>query len=228
LKIKGYLSGGMRKIKYYNFPLFFAETKRLRGLGYDMYNPAERDIKDGFDPKKDRPGKLGTYLKVDFPAICASHFIAVLPGWEDSEGATKEVTVARWCDIPVIPVGELKSRADTLMGAVETLRDYEESILDTAKRIVNKDRNKSYGHPSVDFGRVAGQLTALGFRVRDPRADLDDNTAMTRDISAKDIPIIQICVKLSRQMNHYNPDSLVDIAGYAATAEKVGDVNTPF
>lgn len=221
MKIKAYLSGGMRGHPKYNFPRFMKEAARLRKLNYDVYNPAERDLKAGFNPLKDKAQPLSNYLKVDFPAICNSGIVAVLPGWQNSEGSVKETTVAKWCGIPVVPVEALKSKADTVLGMFEQLRNYDESILDTAKRIVNKDRGKAYGRPDLDFGRTAGALNAHGFRIRDPQADPDDPNCKYRMLHAKDIPFIMINVKLSRLMNAYKEDSTVDIAGYAETLASV-------
>ncbi len=44
-KTKLYLAGPMRGIKDYNFPTFMEMAKRLRSMGLQVWNPAERDIK---------------------------------------------------------------------------------------------------------------------------------------------------------------------------------------
>lgn len=84
-----------------------------------------------------------------------------------------------------------------------------------ADNLVNGDRGKAYGHPSVDFGRTAGMLQALGFR--GPNGNL----------TAVDIPVIMTCVKLSRMTNNENynhRDSIVDTIGYMLTLEKCLEV----
>jgi len=77
------------------------------------------------------------------------------------------------------------------------------SILLEAEGLVHGDRNADYGHPLDDFTRVAGMLRALkGW-----------------DIKAEDIPLIMICLKLSRQSNKPKRDNCVDGAGYFETLE---------
>ncbi len=52
-KLKIYLAGPMRGQPMLNFPTFNATTALLRGNGHTVFNPAEGDIKDGFDPATD-------------------------------------------------------------------------------------------------------------------------------------------------------------------------------
>lgn len=68
-------------------------------------------------------------------------------------------------------------------------------------------RQQDYRHPADDFRRTALMWTAiLGVEV-DPQL----------------VPLCMIAVKISRQVNHPKRDNLVDIAGYARTAEMVED-----
>lgn len=109
---KIYLAGPMRGYKEFNFPTFMKVSAKLRKMGYEVYNPAERDIKeDGFNPKKDKAKTLKHYMYYDLPAVCASDIVVVLDGWEYSEGARLEVHVARECGISVFSVDTvLKSK----------------------------------------------------------------------------------------------------------------------
>jgi hypothetical protein len=92
----------MRGYPDYNFPAFNAAAADLRRHGYEVWSPAERDVdEDGFDPTKDQAKPLRYYMRFDLPAVLDSDLIAVLPGWEDSQGARLEVQVARECEIPV-------------------------------------------------------------------------------------------------------------------------------
>lgn len=86
--------------------------------------------------------------------------------------------------------------------------------------LVTKERQAVYGCPSHDFNRIAGMMTALGFRFVDPR------TNQAGDIRPEHIPSFMILVKLSRMANNpnnYHADSLLDIKGYAKTAEIVNE-----
>ena len=74
---------------------------------------------------------------------------------------------------------------------------------DAAIQTVTQDRGEVYGHPRVDFGRVAA-LKKVVAECRDPeiRHALE-----------------MICVKMARLIHSpYHVDSWVDIAGYARTA----------
>jgi len=83
----------------------------------------------------------------------------------------------------------------------------DDTILDEAKAHVYGDRQAEYGHPADDHGRVTGAVSALlGEKLRVP-------------LTAHDIELVLIVVKLSRFVNGYKRDTVVDIAGYAATME---------
>lgn len=90
-----YLAGPMRGFPLLNFPAFIRAGLHLRGLGHEVFNPAEKDLAAGFDPAKDKPLPLSEYMKKDLPAVCGCDAIVVLPGWEKSVGADIEVYVAR-------------------------------------------------------------------------------------------------------------------------------------
>jgi hypothetical protein len=80
-----------------------------------------------------------------------------------------------------------------------------EDILSEAKRIVHGARNQDYGRPFENFSKIANLI----------------NAAFETKFQAGDIPILMILLKISRHRNTYKRDNLVDIAGYAATAEMV-------
>lgn len=91
-----YIAGPMRGIPSFNFPAFYAAEERLVALGWDVVNPARMDqTLDGFDPTKDPAGAESFYMRRDLPAVALGDAIAMLPGWERSSGATKEIAVAR-------------------------------------------------------------------------------------------------------------------------------------
>jgi Domain of unknown function (DUF6378) len=70
-----------------------------------------------------------------------------------------------------------------------------------AIKLVYGDRNKSYGEPLDDMGRTAKLFSAV----------------LGIDVTAEQVAMCMICVKLSRLCNSLKPDSVVDIAGYAET-----------
>ena len=87
----------------------------------------------------------------------------------------------------------------------------EETILDEAKRLVYGDREQDYGHPKVDFGRTATLWRAY-FQARGQGAV---------NVDASDVARMMMLLKISRLLHCYHRDSAVDIAGYAATLDRV-------
>ena len=87
-----YVAGPMRDIDAYNFPAFHAAAERLRKEGVDVVDPAELDEAEPF-----APGSMPVeyYKRRDLRALLRCNTVAVLSGWEGSEGATLEVFVAR-------------------------------------------------------------------------------------------------------------------------------------
>lgn len=100
-----YLAGPMRGIPYFNFPAFHEAAARLRGMGYAVFNPAERDEAAHGKGVSDSPTgnlddiKVGFSLRealaADTQYIClTADAIALLPGWEKSRGAQAEKALA--------------------------------------------------------------------------------------------------------------------------------------
>jgi hypothetical protein len=78
-----------------------------------------------------------------------------------------------------------------------------ETILEEAQRLVHGDRGADYGHPLDDFSRTATMWGAiLGFTV-----------------SAEQVGLCMMALKISRQCNRVKRDNLVDAAGYAETVQ---------
>jgi hypothetical protein len=86
-RTKVYLAGPMTGLPHGNFPAFNAAAQNLRGKGYVVFNPAE--VEDVMNK---------TYkecLKIDVDWIFEeAEAIAMLPGWETSNGARAEHALA--------------------------------------------------------------------------------------------------------------------------------------
>ena len=85
-KMTVYIAGPMTGLPELNFPAFHAEATRLRALGYEVVNPAE------INPDKDMSWRQ--CMRTDIAALVFCDGIQLLPGWQDSKGATLEHHIA--------------------------------------------------------------------------------------------------------------------------------------
>lgn len=81
-----YISGPMTGYENYNFKAFDFVAMQLVEAGFEVENPADKGIVDGWT--------WADYLKYDIRAITMCDGIALLPGWAESRGARLEITVA--------------------------------------------------------------------------------------------------------------------------------------
>ncbi|GHU39207.1 hypothetical protein AGMMS50256_38950 [Betaproteobacteria bacterium] len=100
-KIKIYLSGPMTGLPDLNFPAFHKEAERLRGLGYEVVNPAELH----------REGDMKSEcLRRDIVELLECDTVALLCGWKDSEGALLEVHIAQQLCLTVVRAMDITGR----------------------------------------------------------------------------------------------------------------------
>lgn len=92
-----------------------------------------------------------------------------------------------------------QSQQDTPL-RVEALRE--------AAKIISVDRNKQYGGPEENFGRTA-QIWSVILGI---------------PISKEDVAMMMVGLKVARYANKggFQPDTWVDIAGYAGCGYEVG------
>jgi hypothetical protein len=204
----------MSGIKEHNFPAFRTAAHVLREMGITVWSPVEMDEQEGYDGHEVEPGSAewSHYLARDLGVVCDRNVdgVVVLPGWENSRGAALEVHVARELGKQVWSLTWDSDIDGYLLEGVKAPTKYQpphdETILETAARLVDSDRGDVYGHPAEDFERQAGMMRAL----------------FGWPVEAKDIPLMMVCVKLSRlRQTPLHQDSVLDIAGYARTYEAV-------
>lgn len=82
------------------------------------------------------------------------------------------------------------------------------NILEEANSLVHGDRAVDYDHPLDDFSRTAAMWSAI----------------LGVPVTAEQVGLCMIAVKLSRQVNRPKRDNLVDIAGYAETVQMCLDM----
>lgn len=90
---KAYISGPMSGLPEFNFPAFFAAADELRGAGYEPVNPA--------DGVTDTSKHWTYYMRRAIRLLLDADEIWMLPGWEQSKGATLEKHVAEQLSMPV-------------------------------------------------------------------------------------------------------------------------------
>ncbi len=197
--MKVYLAGPMRGYPFYNFPAFDAAAEHIRAANCEVVSPAEMDRKVGFDPAKDEasPEFVQEAMRRDLKAIIDCDAVAVLPGWEHSQGARREVELARFLNIPILSAATLEPLPD-------------ETVLQEADRLVSGDRGSVYGHPYDDFSRTARIWEGI----------------LGCTVTAAQVGLCMIGVKISREVHKPKRDNLVDIAGYAKTVALVRERET--
>lgn len=205
-----YVSGPMTGLPDHNFPAFHAAAARLRVAGFEVIDPAEN-----FGGRTDLPRE--TYLRADVILVAQCDGIAMLPGWQESRGAKLEYLLARELNMPALDAETLQPLENPPVPAVsmhllKLVKDAPgETVLTEAIRITDGARQADYGHPRDDFARTALMWTGI----------LAGKLREGAEVTAGDVPLCMIAVKLARQSHRHKRDNLVDIAGYSRTAAMV-------
>lgn len=91
-----------------------------------------------------------------------------------------------------------------------------QSILQEAEELIHGQRSRDYGHPKMNFQRIADLWNAYR------------KYSTTPEITPTDTAVMMILLKIARlQQNPTNRDSVVDIAGYAGTIERLWETDEP-
>lgn len=94
--MKLYIAGPMTGYEDHNFPAFNTAAAQLVAAGYTVENPADTGVVSGWT--------WADYLRHDLPLMLACDGLALLPGWEQSKGATLEHFVASQVGLPAWPL----------------------------------------------------------------------------------------------------------------------------
>lgn len=81
-----YISGAMTGMPNLNFPAFHAKAAELRAQGITVINPAEYGVQPGHE--------WSDYLRHDIRELMNCDAIYMLPGWQNSKGASLERYIA--------------------------------------------------------------------------------------------------------------------------------------
>lgn len=92
------------------------------------------------------------------------------------------------------------SQADETPLRVEALRE--------AARLITTERNKQYGPPQENFNRISRLWSVV----------------LGKEITEEDVAMCMIALKIARYASRsgYQPDTWIDIAGYAGCGYEVG------
>ena len=85
------------------------------------------------------------------------------------------------------------------------------TVLDDAARLTATDRQDAYGHPRDNFQNIADLWSTY----------LSDRLSVA--LTPRDVALMNVLTKCAREMQAPKRDNLVDIAGYARTAEMLDE-----
>ena len=83
--------------------------------------------------------------------------------------------------------------------------------IDTAKKIIYGDREKTYGKPSKNLNAIAVMWSAY----------LSSKFNQSIVVDAHDVCMMMVTLKVSREANRRIEDNPIDIIGYAALTDRI-------
>lgn len=120
--MKLYIAGPMTGMPDWNYPAFFDAETQLTALGHTPLNPARNDGDSaseaiagaGSQEVPTHPWEY--YLRRDIPKVVSADALVVLPGWQNSRGATLEVHLATALGMPlyILRDGKLIPRIEVI------------------------------------------------------------------------------------------------------------------
>jgi hypothetical protein len=214
-----YIAGPMTGKPLYNFPAFDHAKAQWADAGYAVVSPADitRQVwfarhERTFDPAIDRADYgdpiLVDMMREDLAAAAECDLIAVLPGWEKSRGALREVAVAQNHGAELFDAVTFKPLELRVALTVERTN---ETVLEEAQRLVYGDRQAAYGHPYDDYERTSRMWEGfLGL----PEGFIGPRKAI----------LMMALMKVSREGHGDGKrDNRVDGAGYFGCAQLVAE-----
>lgn len=98
-----YIAGPMRGYANFNYPMFERMAAMLRSLGLFVVNPTEISALMGTPEEIDGDGgMLERLFDADIALLKSCDVIALLPGWEKSVGARRELAAAIEAGLDVV------------------------------------------------------------------------------------------------------------------------------
>lgn len=197
-----YISGPMRGKPDHNRATFMAVEDALTKA-----RPMDRII----NPCRNFDGvqtlSVVQYMEQDLQQVIEADQIVLLPGWETSQGALREIELGKWLSKDfalALDHGSAGWSFEHLDVAPEVEPIPRASACDEAKQLITGDRNNQYGPPTQDFKRTAAMANGFGFQVNG------------EPLKAHHVAIFMMLLKTSRlAWTPAKRDSWVDGIGYA-------------
>ncbi len=89
-----YIAGPMSGRPEFNYPAFFRAAEALAAVGHEPINPARNEGREDCKTWLD-------YMRAALRDIADADAVALLPGWDESRGATIERNLAVSLDLPI-------------------------------------------------------------------------------------------------------------------------------
>jgi hypothetical protein len=105
-----YIAGPMRGRDDFNRAAFLAAAERLTREGWQAITPFDLNAPDGSDEvaqlTNDGPSLQRLFAQRDLDCVLSlrpenGDMIYLLPGWQESRGASAEAAVAKWVGVPI-------------------------------------------------------------------------------------------------------------------------------
>lgn len=101
-----YIAGPMTGLPKFNYPAFRAAANRLRSIGVTVVSPVEIAEKYGAPEEVSAdPSKLADLIIEELDALGTCDAIYLLPGWQRSVGARRELYLALSRKLEIIVPG---------------------------------------------------------------------------------------------------------------------------
>lgn len=116
-----YIAGPMRGYKDFNFPAFDRARDEFQVAGWEPISPADLDRASGVNETSApqfKPEQVRAFVERDSKALLSlraekGDAIAMLPGWEQSTGATAEFFMARWLGLKILAASTHQPLSDS-------------------------------------------------------------------------------------------------------------------
>jgi len=214
--MKTYIAGPMTGRPHYNVAAFRHAAAAWTDTGATAETPFEansrvwrRHYGRDFDPFTDTcdygDPLLPEMFAEDVVTMLGCDQVALLPGWEQSSGVSRELPIALLFRKPVFDAATFERLPLAVSIAFHRT---DETAVQEAHRLVHGNRGADYGHPIHDYARTGRMWGAiLGVPDIDPRICC----------------LMMVAVKISREVNKPKRDNRVDGAGYFECAQMVAE-----